>query len=148
MTNESIAEHIWSRYERDDRIPHPAEIAISEQAGTVTLRGTVRSLRQLRAAVDIAKAARGVRWVENELTVDPRDRQKDGELRGAALRALMSHVDVPGDRIDVHVSDGWLTLSGEVKRQEETNAAFEAVAHLEGVGGITNEIKVITSGIA
>jgi osmotically-inducible protein OsmY len=148
MTDENIVEVIQSRYERDDRIPHPVEIAVSEKAGTVTLRGTVRSLHQLRAAADIAKATRGVVWVDNELSVNPRDRWQDGELRGAALQALMSSDQVPADGIDVLVSNGWLTLKGEVTRQEESNAAFETVSRLDGVGGITNEIKVITAGIA
>ena len=147
MTDENIVEVIQSRYERDDRIPHPAEIAVSEHAGTVTLRGTVRSLHQLRTAFDIANAARGVVSVDNELTVNPRDRWQDGELKGAALQALMSSDHVPAEGIDVHVSAGWLTLKGEVKRQEESNAAFETVSRLDGVGGITNEIKVITAGI-
>jgi hypothetical protein len=41
-----------------------------------------------------------------------------------------------------------LTLKGEVKHQYETDAAFDAIYGLPGVGGITNEIKVITAGIA
>jgi hypothetical protein len=36
---------------------------------------------------------------------------------------------------------------GEVKHQEQSNAAFDAVGRLPVVGGITNEIKVITAGV-
>ena len=50
-------------------------------------------------------------------------------------------------QIDVAVADGWLTLEGEVTHQSESDAAFEAVERLPGVGGITNKIKVITAGI-
>ncbi|MGO9497362.1 MAG: BON domain-containing protein [Solirubrobacteraceae bacterium] len=59
----------------------------------------------------------------------------------------MSNEQVPAERIDVAVDDNWLTLKGEVKHQYETDAAFEAVRRLPGVGGIINEIKVITAGI-
>ena len=59
----------------------------------------------------------------------------------------MSNQQVPAERIDVAVDDNWLTLKGEVKHQYETDAAFEAVRRLPGVGGIINEIKVITAGI-
>lgn len=45
------------------------------------------------------------------------------------------------------VADGWLTLKGEVKHQLDSDAAFEAVSGLRGIGGITNEIKVISAGI-
>jgi osmotically-inducible protein OsmY len=112
----------------------------------VTLRGTVRSLHQRRVAVDIAKSVRGVRAVEDELSVDPRDHWLDDEIRGTALQALMSSPDVPADLIDVKVADGWLTLSGQVKRQYESNAAFEAVSRLPRVGGVTNKIQVVTAG--
>ena len=105
------------------------------------------NFQQRRAAVEIAKSVAGVRDVEDQLSVDLRDRWQDGEVRGAALQALMSNADVPADRVDVHVADGWVTLKGEVKHQSESDAAFETVSGLPGVGGITNEIKVITAGI-
>jgi osmotically-inducible protein OsmY len=146
VDDSTIIEDIQTRYVRDDRIPHPAEIAVSSQHGDVTLRGTVGSVPQLRAAVQIAKTARGVRRVDNELSLDPRDRWEDAELRGTALQALMADGAVPADHIEVHVTDAWLTLKGEVKHQHENDAAFEAVSRLTGIGGITNEIKVVTAG--
>ena len=36
---------------------------------------------------------------------------------------------------------------GEIKHQETSVAAFEAVSGLPGVGGVRNEIKVIAAGI-
>jgi osmotically-inducible protein OsmY len=147
VDDNTIIEDIRARYVRDHRIPHAAEIAVSAQQGNVTLRGTVGSLPQLRAAVQIAKTAHGVRRVDNELSIDPRDHWADAEIRGRALQALISNDDVPADHIDVHVDNGWLTLKGEVKHQHENDAAFEVVSQLPGVGGITNEIKVITAGL-
>ena len=58
----------------------------------------------------------------------------------------MSSPDVPADQIEVKVDAAWLTMTGEVKRQNESNAAFEAVSQVAGVGGITNKITVITAG--
>ena len=57
-TENTIIEEIRAAYECDDRIPHPAEIAIAEHGGTVTLRGTVGSLHQVRAAAEIANSVR------------------------------------------------------------------------------------------
>jgi osmotically-inducible protein OsmY len=76
-----------------------------------------------------------------------RDHWDDDTIRGAALQALMSSDNVPADRVDVKVDAGWLTLKGEVKHQFDSDAAFAAVSGVTGVGGITNEIKVITAGI-
>jgi osmotically-inducible protein OsmY len=147
MSNQAIIDEIRAKLESDPRIPHPAEVAVSERGGRVMLRGNVGSFHQRRAAIEIAKSARRVRGVDDELRVDPRDRWEDGEIRGAALQALMSDANVPADRIEVTVADGWLTLKGEVKHQEDNDAAYAAVCRLPGVGGITNEIKVITAGI-
>jgi osmotically-inducible protein OsmY len=146
MPDAQVVDAIRARYAHDSRIHHPAQLAVSERAGTVTLRGTVRSLHQRRVAVDIAKSVGGVRAVEDELIVDPRDHSIDDETRGVALQALMSSPDVPADMVDVAVVDGWLTLSGQVKHQSDSTAAFEAVSGLPGVGGITNKIQVITAG--
>jgi osmotically-inducible protein OsmY len=89
---------------------------------------------------------RGVREVYDELSVDPRDHWEDSEIRGAALQAPMSSPGVPADQIDVKVDDAWLTVKGEVKHQHESDAAFEAVSQVPGVGGITSRITVITAG--
>ncbi len=145
--DEIIVEEVRARLARDRRIPHPAEVAVSERAGTVTLRGSLGSLPQLRAAVEIARGVPGVRDIEDELRVDPRDHWEDDEIRGAAIQALMSNPDVPEWRIEVTVDEAWLTLKGEVERQDESNAAFEAVSAIPGVGGITNRIAVVTAGI-
>jgi osmotically-inducible protein OsmY len=142
----TIIDRIRSDYIGDDRLPHPSELAISEREGNVVLRGTVRSFHQRRVAIDIAKQAPGVRAVTDELEVDPRDRWQDAEIRGEALQALVSDPVAPHEQIDVAVTAGWLTLKGQVKRQEDTDAAFAAVSAVPGVGGITNEIRVVTAG--
>jgi osmotically-inducible protein OsmY len=142
-----ITQKTRATLEHDNRMPHPAEIAVASRAGTVTLRGTVSSLHQRRAAAEIARSVPGVREVEDEIRIDPRDRWIDAEVRGLALQALMSDERVAADRVEVRVADGWLTLKGEVKHQHESDAAFESVRGVPGVGGITNDIKVIMAGI-
>jgi osmotically-inducible protein OsmY len=148
MSNDDvIVDEIRAALEQEARLPHAAEVAVSERAGTVTLRGTVASPGQRQAAVQIAKTVPGVRDVEDELRVDLRDRSDDEQIRGVAIQALMSDPEVPDDRIELTVADAWLTLKGEVKHQYESNAAFEAVSGVPGVGGITNKIQVVTAGI-
>jgi osmotically-inducible protein OsmY len=139
-------DQVRAALDRDPRIPHAAEVAVSERDGVVTLRGSVASFRQRRAAVQIARAVEGVREVEDELSIDLQDHFEDDDIRGTALQTLIWDPDVPDDQIDVSVRDGWLTLKGEVRHQHESDAAFEDVSRLRGVGGITNEIKVITAG--
>ena len=51
-----ITDEIRSTLERDERLPHPTEVAVSERHGTVTLRGSVGTFHQRRAAVRIARS--------------------------------------------------------------------------------------------
>jgi len=105
--NRYLTDEIRSTLERDERLPHPAEVAVLERHDTVRLRGSVGTFHQRRAAVRIARSVYGVVAVDDELWVDPRDRWRDDEIRGAALQALMSNERVPAERIDVAVDDGW-----------------------------------------
>ena len=139
-----IIEDTRTALERDPRIAHAAEIAVAEREGRVTLRGTVRSIHQRRTAVEIAKSVPGVRAIEDGLRIDPRDHARDNEIRGAALQAL-SDDGVPAG-VDIAVANGWATLSGEVRHQRESDAAFAAASGIAGLGGITNRITVVSPG--
>jgi hypothetical protein len=130
----------------DRRIPDPEQVAVSAEGGTVTLRGTVDSFGQRRAAANDAYNIDGVDYVDDELKVRLLDesRREDADIRGMALQILMWDADVPADLIDVKVDEGWVTLTGDVSYQFESDAAFEDVADMLGVVGVTNSIRVTT----
>jgi osmotically-inducible protein OsmY len=144
LTDTSLNDAAIARLEDDPRIPESLEIAVAADDGFVTLRGTVESFSQRRAAGQDAKNADGVYDIDNQLKVSltGSDRRDDDEIRGAALQNLIWDVEVPSDLVDVKVSDGWVTLKGNVSYQFETDAAYEDVASLYGVVGVTNEIIV------
>ena len=128
----------------DPRIPAPDEIAIGASEGGVTLRGTVGSFGQRRAALELASETEGVADVIDELQVRLLDdhRRSDAEIRGAALQRLMWNVEIPSESVDVKVRDGWVTLTGDVDFQFQSNEAFAEVARLRGVVGVVNQIRV------
>ena len=144
LTNTSLEDAVIDSLDLDPRIPSPAEIAVSADGGAVTLRGTVERFSQRRAAVADARKIDGVYEVDDELKVSlaGADRREDDEIRGVALQALIWDTDVPSDTVDVKVDDGWITLKGDVSFQFESDAAYDDVASLYGVYGVTNEIKV------
>ncbi len=144
--NIEIEDNVRYALERDPRILDPIDIAVSADGVTVTLQGTVRSIKQRRAAVEDAKSIEGVREVTDDLRVRWLEGDvRDDALRGAALQSLIWDAEVPADTIDVEVKDGWVTLKGQVKYQFQSDAAFEDMARIKGVGGISNEIKVISA---
>ena len=128
----------------DPRIPDSTEIAVAVEDGIATLRGTVESFGQRRAAARDARNVDGVYEVDDQLKVRLLEMREDEEIRGAALQTLMWDSEVPAASIDVKVSEGWVTLKGNVNYQYESDAAFDDVASMTGVLGITNEIKVTT----
>jgi osmotically-inducible protein OsmY len=129
----------------DPRLPYLNEIAIEVDGDAVTLRGTVGSFAQRRAAVADARRTIGVEAVWDELQVRllDDDRRKDAEIRGAALQRLIWDSEIPGEYLDVAVDAGWLTLKGQVDFQYQSDEAFNRVSSLHGVTGVTNEIKVV-----
>lgn len=146
MMEAQIEDRVRLALELDPRIPNPVDVAIHAAADAVTLRGTVASFRQRRAAVQAAHSVGGVNHVVDELTVRLiADDRSDDQLRGAVLQSLLWDVDVPNDGVDVEVTAGWVTLKGKVRHQFQSDAAFEDAARLRGVGGITNRIRVDTA---
>jgi osmotically-inducible protein OsmY len=145
ITNPRIEDDVRAELANDPRIPYVAEISVEAFDGAVTLRGTVGSFAQRRAAVADARRTRGVFDVYDEIEVRllDEDRRKDAEIRGAALQRLTWDAQIPADYIDVEVKDGWVTLKGDVDFQYQSDSAFDLVAPMYGVTGITNDIKVV-----
>ena len=143
LTNTRTEDEVISSITLDPRIPDPLEIAVSGDGGIVTLRGTVESFAQRRAAVKDARAIEGVYEVHDELKVNllGEYRRDDEEIRGIALQLLIWDVEVPAESVDVKVNEGWVTLKGGVDYQFQSDAAYDDVASLYGVLGITNEIN-------
>jgi hypothetical protein len=139
-----IENEIFEALDADPRIPKPAEIAVKAYDGAVTLRGTVGSFAQRRAAEKDARGVEGVFAIDNELQVRLLDdfAREDAEIRGAALQVLMWDSELPVGAVDVKVLDGWLTLEGDVNHQYQSDLAFDDVARLRGVYGVTNKITV------
>jgi osmotically-inducible protein OsmY len=145
LINDRLGVDVRTELAGDDRLPAPDEIAVEAYGDTVTLRGTVGSFAQQRAAVADARRTPGVADVLDELQVRllDDDRRADAEIRGAALQRLVWDAEIPGGSLDVGVDDGWVTLKGDVDFQFQSDLAFDDVAGLHGVTGVTNEIKVV-----
>jgi osmotically-inducible protein OsmY len=143
LANPPLQEAVIAALERDQRIPDPLTIAVSAQGNVVTLRGVVETFRQRHAAIDDVRQIEGVSGIDDQLVVKlgPMDRREDDEIRAAALQALIRDSEVPSESIDVSVRHGWVTLTGYVEYEPQRIAAYDHVATLDGVMGISNEIE-------
>ena len=91
LTNTPLKDEIIAILALDPRIPGASEIAVAAENGVVTLRGTVESSRQRRAAAENARKIEGVYEVKDQLKVSlsGSDRRDDDEIRGAGLQTLI-----------------------------------------------------------
>ncbi len=54
----------------------------------------------------------------------------------------MWNLEVPGEKIQVKVEEGWVFLEGELVWNYQREAAKKAVSKLSGVKGVTNNITI------
>jgi osmotically-inducible protein OsmY len=143
MTDRELQQDVLRELEWEPSI-NAAQVGVSVKNGVVTLTGHVESYAEKYAAETAAKRVLGVRAVANEIDVKLADMnmRTDEDIAMDAVNALKKHTLVPDDKIKATVSNGWITLEGEVGWQFEKEAAENAVRYLTGVKGVINEIRV------
>lgn len=117
-------------------------IGVSAENGVVTLTGFVNTYGEKLAAERVTLKTYGVRAVANDIEVKPLFKKTDADIAAAALTILKERVDVPHEKIQLTVKNGWIRLDGKVDWFYQKNAAEFAVKYLSGVKGITNSIEV------
>jgi osmotically-inducible protein OsmY len=142
-TDEQIQRDVLEELKFDARL-QPNEIGVAVKDGIVTLTGWVDSFVKKWAAEEAALRVNGVKAVANDIEVRlPIDAERtDADIAAAALYALEWDANVPLERVKVAVSNGWVTLTGEVDKQFQREAAERAVRRLTGVRGVTNLITI------
>ena len=138
LRTDVVAELTW-----DASIRHE-DIASAVKDAVVTLAGTVDTYAQRYAAERAVGRVKGVRAIVNDLEVKlPGSLERsDSDIAHAAVNALRWDIQVPDDRLQVKVTNGWLTLEGEVDRYYEKEAAERAIRYLTGVKGVSNLITL------
>jgi osmotically-inducible protein OsmY len=142
MSDDDLRRRVVAELGGDPRLDGET-FQVSAAGGTVTLRGTVASLRLKRAAAGAVARVRGVVWIVNELRVrlPAADRRDDEELRGDVREALMLDTSIP-TTVDALARDGLVTLTGTAEWHYEREAAESRVASVPGVMGIDNAITL------
>jgi osmotically-inducible protein OsmY len=142
-TDAQIQQDVLRELKWDPRVDE-TEVGVQVRKGIVTLTGTVTSYAKRLAAAEAAHRVLHVLDVANDLQVriPGIGRKTDAEIAEAARRAMLWDVFVPDDRIRTTVSDGWITLEGEVNRWTQREDAERAIRNLAGVAGVVNRITV------
>lgn len=140
--NDELRENVVDELYWDPKVDSYA-VAVSADDGTITLRGTVGSLREKREAQKDAERVFGVVAVDNQLQVRLLDahRRDDADLRGDVLKALMLDSVVP-ETVDAKVDDGFVTLTGSVNWKYQRDEAELVVSNIVGTLDVLDEIEI------
>jgi osmotically-inducible protein OsmY len=142
-SDRDLKQRILRELKWDSRISW-ASIDVRVIDGVVTLTGSVSSYAQKIAAQEAAHRVAGVLDVANDIEVKPVNAfvRTDSEIAGAVRNALEWDALVPNELLKSTVSDGWVTLEGEVDYWRERTDAERAIRCLAGVIGVINKITI------
>ena len=132
----------WDPLLDDDRV------VVKANDGRVILSGAVETFDEIDRAVGDAWAVGGVKAVDNELLVGlVGDAIADLDIAAACAAALDADRFVPKGAVTAEVKDGFVTLSGQVRRHFQRKAAEHAVGHVAGVQGVTDHVTLSSEPI-
>jgi osmotically-inducible protein OsmY len=145
-SDSQIQQDVLRELSWDPRVEE-TEVGVEVDRGVVTLTGTVSSWAKRMAAQEAAHRVAGVFDVANDITVKVPGSfvRTDTEIAQAVRRALEWDALVPHERIQSTVSNGWVTLEGNVDTWTEREDAGRAVQNLVGVRGVSDTITVLIS---
>lgn len=123
-------------------------IGVQAADGVVTLTGHVMTYQEKLHAEKAARRVMGVRAlaVEIDVKLDSTGQRNDSDIANSAKNALLWMSAPLGNRVNVRVENGWVTLTGSVEWQFQRLAAGVAVRYLMGVQGVSNQI-ILQPGI-
>ena len=142
-TDAEIQTAVLRELKWDTRVEE-TDVGVAADAGVVTLSGTVKSWAERVAAEEAAHRVGGVLDIANALQVKlpGTPGRTDTQIAHAVRHALEWDVFVPETRIRSTVSNGWVTIEGDVDLWHQREDAEKAIRNLEGVVGVLNKIEI------
>lgn len=142
-TDEQIEQAILAELQRDERLS-PGTLAVTVQHQVITLCGVVTSYASKRAAEHAAYRVHPVKRVVNQIEVHQPGavEHSDAEIARAATLKLQGDRFLPADQVTITVTQGLVTLQGEVDYDFQKADAERDVAYLDGVLGVQNLLTV------
>jgi osmotically-inducible protein OsmY len=142
-TDREIQQDVFRELRWDSRVD-PTEIGVEVDEGVVTLTGTVASYAKKLAGREAAHRVAGVLDVADDVQVkSPGSRDRtDTEIAHAVRTSLEWDAFVPDQKIRSTVSEGFVTLEGEVATLREKEDCEGAVRNLAEVRGVRNRLVV------
>ena len=140
-TDEEIRQAVIAALKTDPRVSME-NVLVTVADGTVTLRGTVDTLRARRAAAGDTVNTVGVYRYKNHLKVgEPEPGPSDSELEQRIEAALERDAYVDGYEVHVDVRSGVAALYGRVDTGFEKIRAEDVAGTLPGIFAVENKVS-------
>jgi osmotically-inducible protein OsmY len=120
----------------------PASVTVHVKDRHVTLHGEVESDAQRREAEHIFGELRGVRGVENRISVRAHPQPHHRDIEERIDNAIRGTADTDARSIRATVEGGTVRLQGKVHSLEERRLAEDAAESTPGVTVVVNDIAV------
>jgi osmotically-inducible protein OsmY len=148
-TDAEIRAAVLHELQSDGRVAD-CGVNVQVDGGIVTLTGDVNSWGMRQAVLACAHRVGGVLDVANDVRVRRANgaERSDTQIARAVRDTLEWDVFIPDEQIRSSVTDGRVTLEGEVARYSQRDEAENAVRDLAGVTGVINHIQVVTPPVA
>jgi osmotically-inducible protein OsmY len=146
--DEQIKHKVERELHLDNQVKH-SEVGVNVSAAVVTLTGTLNCYAKKLAAQEAAQRVPNVSYVANEIHVKIAGSGfcEDAEINKAIISKLECEGQLRSKEIQATVSEGWVTLSGEVNYLSERDEIARAVLNVRGVIGIHNRLTAKESKI-
>lgn len=147
-SDSEIQQEVLRELKWDTRVEE-TEVGVTVERGIVTLTGTVDSYAKKLAAQDAAHRVYGVLDVANDMQVRVPGSmaRSDPDIAKAVRNALEWDVWVKEEGIKSTVSNGFVTLEGDVTLLRERDDVERTIRRLAGVRGVDNRIEVKSTKI-
>ncbi|HSD91105.1 MAG TPA: BON domain-containing protein [Kofleriaceae bacterium] len=122
----------------------PTEIGVAVENSVVTLTGTVSNFGKKLAAEDAAHRVGGVLDVANDIVVKVTNgaQRSDTDIAAAIRQVLIWDAFIPEEKIQTTVTNGLVTLRGDVETVAQRQHVARVIGNLIGVRGIDNLLLV------
>ncbi|MGD8397103.1 MAG: BON domain-containing protein [Candidatus Eiseniibacteriota bacterium] len=141
VTDTEIRQAIEDALRHDPRV-RSSDLEPGVHLGRVTLRGTVESPAEKRAAIRDARNTVGVIDVEDRIKIRTAVDVDDRELERTIEQALLRNPYVSRFEISVDVLNGVARLSGQVDTDFEKARAGDIAERIAGVTWVDNDLSV------
>ncbi|HOP80605.1 MAG TPA: BON domain-containing protein, partial [Armatimonadota bacterium] len=120
-----------------------SDIVVDAADGIIRLTGVVSTFYEKRKAGRLARAAEGVKGVDNSLVVVPDKQPTDQKIFDAIDKALGNFPEGRPARIGVRmVESGVAYISGKASNAQEAWNAIDIASKIPGVKDIVDEIDI------